>query len=298
MITKFGKRFIASYLAGMVSFPRQDIAIGIAGETDYALSNNNTRLGYEFYRLPASFGSIDIQTDGGGNSTYYVVYKATLPQDVAGTIKEIALYPGSRTSSNNFDSKIISDFENNLTWLSLSSQIPPLVAFSEDEPGYPVPRIGSYVMMIEVSASSTEEYISPVIPFDFSGYSANDSLILAYHKEDANLSSIKVKLYTSDTSYYMATLNVTGATGPKLASLNLSSLTSHNSPSSTITKLGIEVTAGSGGDTVVYLDGLRINDEDTFDPTFGMIARDTLTTPLQKNAGKPVDIEYKIGLLF
>lgn len=42
MITKFGKRFIASYLAGMVPFPRQDIAIGIASGTDYAESDNNT----------------------------------------------------------------------------------------------------------------------------------------------------------------------------------------------------------------------------------------------------------------
>jgi hypothetical protein len=298
MITKFGKRFIASYLAGMVSFPKQDIAIGIAGSTDYAAADSNTRLGFEFYRLPASFGSIDIQTDGGGNSTYSVIYKATLPQDIAGVIKEICLYPGSRTSVNNFDSKFISDFENNLVWFDVAEQNPTLVAYSEETPEYPVPRIGSSLIMVETPQSTSEQYTATVSTFDISGYSANDSLTLAYEKADTNLSSIKVKLYSSDTAYHMATFTASGAAGPKIATVNLSSLTTHNSPTSTITKVGIEVTAGSSGDSVVYLDGLRINDEDTFDPTFGMIARDVLVTPLEKKAGKPVDIEYKIGLTF
>ena len=298
MITRFGKRFIASYLAGMVSFPKQDIAIGVSDGTDYAASDSNTRLGFEFYRLPASFGSIDIQTDGGGNSTYSVIYKATLPQDIAGIVKEIALYPGSRTSINNFDSKFISDFENNLSWTDLSGQNPALVAYSEEDPIYPVPRIGSSLIMIETPQGSSEEYSATISPFDISGYSANDSLSLVYEKDDTNLSSIKVKLYSSDTAYHMATFTASGAAGQKIANINLSALTTHNGPTSTITKVAIEVTAGSGGDSVVYLDGLRINDEDTFDPTFGMIARDVLVTPLEKKAGKPVDIEYKIGLTF
>lgn len=298
MITKFGKRFLSSYLAGMVSFPKQDIAIGIAGSSDYAEADTNTRLGFEFYRLPVSFGSIDIQTDGGGNSTYAVIYKATLPQDISGTIKEIALYPGSRTSLNNFDSKYLSDFENNLIWNNLSNQNPALVAYSEETPEYPVPRIGSSLIMIDVDPSSSEEYIAKVSPFDISGYSANDSLTLAYQKADTNLSSIEAKLYSSDTSYYTATFTASGAAGQKIQTVNISGLTSTNSPSTTITKIGIKVNSNAGGTAVVYLDGLRINDEDTFDPTFGMIARDVLVTPLEKKAGKPVDIEYKIGLTF
>lgn len=295
MITKFGKRFIASYLAGMVSFPKQDIAIGIAGSSDYASADTNTRLGFEYYRLPATFGSIDIQTDGGGNSTYSVIYKTTLPQDVAGVIKEIALYPGTRTSTNNFDNKFLSDFENNLIWLNPSGQNPALVAYSPETTEYPVPRIGSSMMLVDVTASSSEEYIASIAPFNLAGYSGNDSITLVY-KKDANLSSVKVKLYSSDTSYYMATLG-SGAVGERIESINISSLTTHNNPTSSIIKIGIQVTAGAG-DTELYLDGLRINDEDTFDPTFGMIARDVLVTPLEKKAGKPVDIEYKIGLTF
>jgi hypothetical protein len=100
MITKFGKRFIANLLAGNVSFANRDLAFGI-GST--AASDIDTRLEFEFYRIPTSFGSIQIdQPDPEVNVfKYYVIYKCTLPQDVSGEIKEIALYPGTRTSINN-----------------------------------------------------------------------------------------------------------------------------------------------------------------------------------------------------
>ncbi len=66
---------------------------------------------------------------------------------------------------------------------------------------------------------------------------------------------------------------------------------------SSITKIGVEVTA-TGGDSTVYFDGIRINDEDTFDPAYGMISRSVLSTPLIKKPGRPVDIEYKLLLEF
>jgi len=51
---------------------------------------------------------------------------------------------------------------------------------------------------------------------------------------------------------------------------------------------------------VVYLDALRIDDEDTFDANFGLISRSALSQANQivKIAGKPVDVEYRINLGF
>ena len=68
MITKFGKRFISSYLAGTTVSPTKDLAFGI-DSTAVQSNGNDTRLGFEFYRIPVSFVSIDIQTDVSGNST-------------------------------------------------------------------------------------------------------------------------------------------------------------------------------------------------------------------------------------
>ena len=297
MITKFGKRHLTSYFAGMINSPAKDLAFGI-DSTAVQSNGNDTRLGFEFYRVPVSFGSIDIQTDGSGNSTYSVVYQATIPQDVSGIIKEIGLYPSVKDSVNNYDSKFIADFENNLMWFKSDSSNPELVATTTSTIK---PRVGSYFSKILVSASQSAEFTCAYSGLDLSGYTASDSLSLAYNQENTNLESIVFKFYSSDSSYYSATF--TGAasvTEPnKISKVLFSTLTANNAYAdlSSIIKIGVVVTAKSSGQAVVYLDALRIDDEDTFNANFGLISR-SVVTPIEKIAGKPVDIEYRINLGF
>lgn len=291
MITKFGKRFLTTCIAGMNSFNRQSLAIGI-DSTAVNSSGNDTRLGFEFYRVPVSYGGIDIQTSG-GITTYAVVYKATIPQDVAGIITEIGLYPQARTSVNNYDSKFLADFEDNLTWTD-SSGANPGSATS------PTARIGASTVSVTCTANSTKEYKSTVPLMDIGGYSGNDTLTLAINQADLNLDYINIRLYSSDTSYYQISFDGTDidtGTGNKILSRALSTMTSVNSPGPLISKISIVVAAKSSGTSVVYFDGIRINDEDTFDPTFGIIARSTVS-PITKIFGRPLDIEYKLGINF
>lgn len=293
MITKFGKRFIANLLAGNTSLANRDLAFGI-GST--SATDGDTRLEFEFYRMPVSFGSIDIQDDGSGGYNYFVVYKGTIPQDVSGEIKEIALYPGVRTSLNNFDSKFIADFEDNTSWFDSGSFNPQLVSS-------PTAKIGNKMIEVEATSNSTKEYKANVNSFDISGYSVNDTLSVAYYKNDNNLDSIKVRFYSSATDYYEATLvsSPASGTGHRIGSVSLNAMLNNpvNSPvANDISQVSIIVTATSGGSSTVYFDGLRINDEDTFDPTFGMLARSVLSTALNKVAGRPTDIEYKLEISF
>jgi hypothetical protein len=365
LITKFGKRFLTSYLAGMISSPTKDLAFGISEESlissvsassgtityttssahglssgnkvsiinvnpiAYNLSNVtvnsvtstsftvinsasgtyvsggnvvsdvNTRLGFEFYRIPASFGSIDIQTDGSGNSTYSVVYQATIPQDVSGIIKEIGLYPSIKDSVNNYDSKFIADFENNLMWFKSDGSNPELV---ETTTSSIKPRVGSYFSKVSVSASQSVEFTCAYSGLDMSGYTASDSLSFAYNQQDTNLESIAFRFYSSDSSYYTATFTgASSVTQPnKIAKVLFSTLAANNvyADLASIIKIGVVITAKSSGQAVVYLDALRIDDEDTFNANFGLISRSVLSSPVEKVAGKPVDIEYRINLGF
>ena len=365
MITKFGKRFLTSYLAGMISSPTKDLAFGISEESlissvsassgtityttssahglssgnkvsiinvnpiAYNLSNVtvnsvtstsftvinsasgtyvsggnvvsdvNTRLGFEFYRIPASFGSIDIQTDGSGNSTYSVVYQATIPQDVSGIIKEIGLYPSVKDSVNNYDSKFIADFENNLMWFKSDGSNPELV---ETTTSSIKPRVGSYFSKVSVSASQSVEFTCAYSGLDMSGYTSSDSLSFAYNQQDTNLESIAFRFYSSDSSYYTATFTgASSVTQPnKIAKVLFSTLAANNvyADLASIIKIGVVITAKSSGQAVVYLDALRIDDEDTFNANFGLISRSVLSSPVEKVAGKPVDIEYRINLGF
>lgn len=296
LITKFGKRFLTTYLAGNVSFANKDLAIGIADGTDFAAADTNTRLGFEFYRLPVSFGSVDIVTSG--STTYSVVYKATVPQDVAGTIKEIGLYPGTRTSINNYDSRFLSDFEDNREWYD-SSNNNPLTVTS------PSPRIGETMIQHKFNdgdtTNTTKEFKYNIGNFDMSGYSVNDSLTLAYNRNNTNSSNIKIKFYSSASDYFYGDITPSG-TGNKISSISMSDVFNNQSGTpdfSAISTIGIEVTRTSAASSAtIYLDGLRINDQDTFDPTFGLISRSVLGSPITKVAGRPIDIEYKITLGF
>jgi hypothetical protein len=303
MITKFGKRFLTSYIAGNVGFAQKDLALGI-GNTEPNGKGKDTRLDFEFYRLPASLGSIDISQTGVDPEnepvfSYTAIYKATIPQDIAGIISEVALYPGARTSLNSFDSKFLTDFENNLLWSD--GTFNPALKANSTSPSF-TSRIGENMVQYNVPTSSVKEYTNSLVAYDLSGYSVNDTIAIAYKKEDNNVSKIRVKLYSSDTAYCWVDFTPSAGTGDKIQSTTLNNLFSNitaTSPDFTaITKIGVEVTAGSGGATVVYFDGIRINDEDTFDPTYGMISRSVLGTPLVKPSGRAVDIEYRVVLGF
>lgn len=300
MITKFGKRFLSDYLAGNSDFLSKELALGIASQAQLAVSDTNTRLGFEFYRVPVDLSSINIEDNGSGGYNYFVIYKSTIPQGISGVISEVGLYPGARQSLNFYDSKFITSFENNITWTDSNGNSPALESNSSDGTTF-VSKIGENMVKFIVSQSTSKEYKNSIVLLDLSGYSVNDSLTLAYKKSDSNTSKIRIKFYSADTDYYYADFIPSGSNEDKIQSVSMSTVFNNivGSPDLTnITKIGVEVTAGSGGSTTVYFDGLRINDEDTFDPQYGLIARSILTTPLKKPSGRPVDIEYKLQLEF
>lgn len=361
MITKFGKRFLTSYLAGLVDFTTKDIALGI-GNTAPNQYGNDTRLDFEFYRLPANLSSIDIRsanitnisatgsvvtytadnnfsvgqtikitgvtptqynissaivtsssstqftiassasgayTSGGYASSYSAIFSATIPQDISGVISEIGLYPGSRKSANNFDSKFITSFDNNLNWTDGSYN--PQITYNS---GIFQSKIGDNMIAITTTASTSKEYANSQTYYDISGYSVNDSIAIAYKKADSNLSKIRIKFYSSSTSYCWVDFTPAAGTGDQIQYLTLNNLFANTTATppdlTSIIKVGVEVTATSGGSTTVYFDGIRINDEDTFDPYYGLISRSILSGSdiLTKVSGRQVDIEYKLALEF
>jgi len=289
VVTKFGKRFITNFIAGNIEDANKDIAVGVDST---AATDEDTRLGFEFYRLPVILGSIDIQTTL-GISTYSVVYKTTIPQDVAGQINEIGLYPSTRSSINNFDDKFLADFADPLDWATGAGTNPATSTTGA--------KIGDSVLTFSSNTTSAQEYFNNTT-LDLSGYSVNDSIRLAYYKNNANLQNIIIKFYSSNNDYYSTTITPASGTGYKITSDILLS-TLFTSPTGTpdktnINKIGITITPTSSNTTSVGMDGLRINDEDTFDPVFGLISRSVLGTTLSKSAGRAVDVEYKLDLDF
>ena len=308
MITKFGKRFLTSYLSGNESFVSKELALGIGSTTPNA-KGDDTKLEFEFYRMPVELSSFNIlqtgvDVDGDPVFSYFITYKSTIPQDVSGVVSEIGLYPAGRQSFNNFDSKFITSFTNEFNWFEGSNN-PASQGNTLDANGnYTfLSKVSDSMIRVDVPSGQTKEYINSLLSDDISGYSINDTICIAYKKADDNVSKIRVKFYSSDLAYYYVDFTPESGTGDKIQSLSLNNLFSNYTASpnlpdpSSIIKIGIETTA-AGGNTTVYFDAIRINDEDTFDPGYGLISRSVLSTPLIKKPGRPVDIEYKLQLEF
>jgi hypothetical protein len=293
LLTKFGKRYLTQYLAGQSNTNLKDIALGV-GST--AATVNDTQLGFEFYKSPVSMSSIDIQTSSStGLSTYGVVYKTTIPVDVAGTINEVGLFPTVSLGSTDYASNSISTFENNQSWTDSLGAYPSTTTT-------PFPKIGTSYISIGAAASQSKEYFYN-FNIDVSGYSALDSLTLAYYQSDTNLDYVFVRTYDSNNNYYEIRFPGSGSTGYKINSLTLNNLYSSGFGSGTpdqtaIVKISVGVKAKSSGATTALFDGLRINDEDSFRTDYGMISRSVLTTPITKSLGKQMVIEYRLGINF
>lgn len=305
LITKFGKRYLTQYLAGQSNANAKDIAIGIGGGSSAAdiaagrtaASVNDTQLRFEFYRSPVSMNSIDIQTNSTtGISSYGVVHKTTIPVDVVGVISEIGIFPTVSLSSTDYASNSISTFEDNQSWADSNGAFPSVLTT-------PTPKIGSYYLSMNAPSSGTKQYFNN-FNIDISGYSALDSLTIAYQQVDLNLDYVFVRMYDSNNSYYeIRYAGDVATTGDKIRSLTLNNLYSSGygsgAPDQTsIVKIGVGVKAKSSGATAVLFDGLRINDEDAFRTDYGLISRSVLTTPIVKTLGKQMVIEYRIGLSF
>jgi len=293
LLTKFGKRYLTQYLAGQSNTNLKDIALGV-GST--AATVNDTQLGFEFYKSSVSMNSIDIQTNSStGISTYGVVHKTTIPVDVAGIINEVGLFPTVSLGSTDYASNSISTFENNQSWTD-SSGAYALTTTT------PFPKIGTSYLSIGATASQSKEYFYN-FNLDVSGYSALDSLTLAYYQSDTNLDYVFVKMYDSNNNYYEIRYAGDASVGYKIKSLTLNNLYSSGFGSGTpdqtsIVKVSCGVKAKSSGATTTLFDGMRINDEDSFRTDYGMISRSVLTNPITKSLGKQMVIEYRIGLSF
>jgi len=197
--------------------------------------------------------------------------------------------------STDYASNSISTFEDNQSWTDSTGAYASSVTT-------PFPKIGTSYLSIGASASQSKEYFNN-FSIDVSGYSALDSLTLAYYQSDTNLDYVFVRMYDSNNNYYEIRYAGDASTGYKIKSLTLNNLYSSGYGSGTpdqtsIVKISCGVKAKSSGATVALFDGMRINDEDSFRTDYGMISRSVLTNPITKSLGKQMVIEYRIGLSF
>ena len=274
IITTVGKRHILNYLADKITDRSRHIGIGIGNS---ATSITNYKLDFEINKYQVYTSTIDY-----ASST--IIMKAQLPLQLAATISELALFPGV-SSSRGADSRIITFFNNDAYWTNGT-----YVSDSANS------KINNTYFQISSTSGTAVTATSTDIPFDISGYSTDDSISIAFKQNNSNLEYIDFSFYSSDTDYYTYRVNGTGTAGHRILEVPLVDFlaTSVGDPKDSISKISIKVKATAGNDTSVDFDGIRINDNDTYVQETGAISRAVLDTPIVKEFGRILDLEYRL----
>lgn len=274
LITTEGKRLILRYLAGQS--PSLGAAIG-AGVSAVAATVNDTFLGFEVERIQVALRNADY-------TNTMVIFKGTIEQDVVMNIYEMGLWSsGSNTLSGEFDSRLITTFDLELEeWSNVVADTTANRTSADS------------AKVSATSSSTTQARLDAEL--DLSGYSANDTFLLAFSKPDNNITTIKL-IFEDVVGGGNASLTKTVSslpTGYNILQFRKGDFTVTGTFSwDSVTRMGFDVTAGGTGSYVI-LDGLRVEDLDTPNQDFVLVSHAILGSPIQKTNVAPMDVEYAL----
>lgn len=279
MITNDGKLHIKRYLAGMVPSIAQSIAFGVG---DRAEAVGDTSLHFEVGRTEISVVSFDFDTNR-------IIFKAPVPDGFDGTVNEVALFSTTANSvAGQYGSRLLATFDTETEyWVDVTAGT--VEAYSTTGS-----RIGVNSLNHSPAASGTKSSRLSQIFMDLSGYSQSDKFIFAYNVGNDNTTTLSFKFHTDASNYYEFNLGAQTA-GYKITERAKSTATVTGNPSwADINELRVTTISGAGGASSIDFDGIRVEDVDTINPDYVMVAREVLATPYVKENGKAQDIEFSL----
>lgn len=279
MLTTEGKNHIKRYLAGWVPSIAECVTFGIGNKVE---SPADTKLHLEALRVPTSFVNYDFATNK-------LVFKASVPDEYLGKVYEVGLYSLIQDPSE-YGSRIITTFDSGTeAWINLSDS-------SSSAFGTAAVRIGADSLQQAPAASNTVTSSLTNVALDLSGFSGSDSFTFAYSCADNNANQISFRFLTDASNYYAFNMGVQ-TSGYKIVEANKSTATVTGVPSwANITEIQVITTAKSTGGTSVEFDAIRLEDRDSTNLEYVLVARKVLTTPATKIDGQSLDLEYSFDI--
>lgn len=257
----------------MVPVIGESIAFGISGVAE-SLADSDMR--FEFARADVSLVSYDFVND-------LLVFKAELPQDMSGIVYEVGLFSSETDpGAGVYNSRMLATFDSDSeTWTTGTYQTTNA-------------RVGPDSLRLAPAASATSTSTWSDILLDLSGYSNADTFALAMFVGGVAPASVAIRFKTDSANYYTWTIP-TPALGYVFLTAAKGTLAATGTPSwANITSIDVVATAAAGGAAAVDFDGLRINDMDSDNPEYVLVAREVLATPYTKVEGLIQEIEFNI----
>lgn len=273
IITVEGRKAILRYLAGDIAEWAGAIVLGVS---DVPATMGDKRLVFEADRAPIVLRVADIQNDT-------IVFRATFGTGVIGKIYELGITTGAYSDDELGSSRIITDF--NPDFQEIEGGI-------VDVNNY---RLSNKSLSLLVPATMTRIVTLPSFYQDFSVYQDSDTFALAYELFDANASSITVRFLVNGTNYFEHTFVPSNVAGYYVTEWQLAACTAVGAPAwGEIGSINVIATAGAA-DTIVNLDGLRINDTAASEDNV-LVSRAVLTTPNKKIIDQELEVEYEVAM--
>lgn len=257
------------------------MAFGVGTATESA---GDIALNLETSRSPLNLTSYDFVENR-------LVYKATVPDEYVGKIYEVGLYSLEASPlSGEFGSRNISTFDSETeVWADPADGT--VTPFSTTNT-----RIGSDSLRHSHAASTTLTSALRELTIDLSGYSAADSFTIAYNVGTANTSQLSVRFMTDASNYYYYNLG-SQTTGYKIVSVNKGSALVQGAPSwSEITEIRVVTTSGATGATTIDFEAIRVEDRDSQNLDYILVARKVLPIPVTKVSGMALEVEFYLDV--
>jgi hypothetical protein len=277
LITTNGTSAILQYLTGNGGEWAGSIAIGAINTT---ANVNDLALKYEIARATIASKSYRNGTPN------LIVIKGRVDSLVAANIYEVGVFPANNDKVFGArDNLIVTDFSSPEDWVVNSGNVSQQ-AYAAQSPFSP--RVGLYNFVLESNSSTTNNNFV----FDLSSFSSLDSLDLLVSVDETKNGVIRVTLTDVNGISKQLNYSFNGSvtSGYQVLSQNFSS---DISTLSNISTVRVE-TIGSFSD--ITIDSIRVSVLGEISNSTALVSRSTLTTPIAKIYGVPLDIEYYVQI--
>lgn len=283
MITNEGKLIVKRFLAQYVPAIAQSVAFGVGTAAENAA---DIALQLQVAQAPINNLSYDFNTN-------QLVFKATVPDDYIGSIYEVGLYSlPADPNTGNFGSRIIATFDSQTEeWTNAGTGAVSTFDSTNTRVGF-----DSLTQTPALSATQTDHYTN--ISIDLSDNSGADSFTFAFNVTNSNTNAVSFRFLTDSSNYYTFAMGSgVQSLGYKFITATKSSATTTGAPSwDNITEIQVITTSKSSGASLVEFDAIRIEDKDSIDIDYILVARKVLASPVTKVDGQAQDIEFALDV--
>ena len=282
MITNEGKLAIKRFLALYVPYIAQSMAVGIGTATE---AGTDIALQLQVAQSPITGISYDFVNN-------QLIFKASIPDEYVGSIYEVGLFTLPEDPNSVGGSNTITTFDSETEeWTNTGTGAASTYDSTNTRIG-----IDSLTQTPALSATQTDHLTG--LTTDLSDNSSADSFTFAFNVTNANTNAITVRFLTDGSNYYSFAMGSGVQTsGYKFITATKGSATVNGSPNwNNITEIQVLTTSKSSGASLVEFDAIRLEDKDSLNLDYVLVARKVLSTPQTKIEGQAQDIEFALDV--